>query len=69
MFSELSNCLNIPYKLPNCFKNCYDYAQKVFIIVFKYLIFNKDIFHVYLFMIMFYYYTKVNVKGSMNYIC
>ena len=46
----------------------WDYDLEVFIMLFKYLVFNKDIFHAYLFGIIFYYYTKVNVKGSMIYV-
>ena len=42
---------------------------KVFIIVIEYFLFNRNIFHAYLFVIMFDYYTKVNVKGYMTYIC
>ena len=40
----------------------YSQKQKLFINVIKYLIFNKDIYHAYYFMIIFDYCTNVNVK-------
>ena len=42
--------------------------KKLFINIIKYLIFNKDIFHRYSFVITFDYYTKVNIKSFIIYI-